>query len=207
MFNENRISPTIAMLGLHVVAHAAFDGHVRYQTMHVFGVDARAVAGVGIAVRVAAFAVKQIEKFVAVLDHGCSPLCLWSCACRVFLRAAHSGQLLVIAQREQALAFEVQRARQAVTETPHHFADLLLVPEGQAAVELAQMVARIAHQAPQCEPRRGAGGRIETLHDSGADIAERCVLQSCQYGQQTPAVIGRIGMFRVEIGFHVLISC
>lgn len=72
VFDEEGMGRGIAHGRLHVVAHAAFESHIGDQTVHVFRIDARRIAGVRVAVGVAVLAVEHEQEFVAVGDdaHG-----------------------------------------------------------------------------------------------------------------------------------------
>jgi hypothetical protein len=70
MRDEDGIGCRVVEGGLNVIAHSPLDRDIRDETMHVLGIDARAVAGIGVAVGVSVLAVEEVKELVAVLDGG-----------------------------------------------------------------------------------------------------------------------------------------
>ena len=91
MLDKDGIRRLIVEAGLDVVANTPLDGNVGHQPMHVFGVDARRVAGVGVAIRIAALAIEEVEELVAVLDRSHAAPALSSVLPLDFLPALRSA--------------------------------------------------------------------------------------------------------------------
>ena len=215
VLHEDGVGHLVVAGDLDVVADAALDRHIRDQTQHGLRIQARSVAGVRVAIGVAVLAIEEEEELVAVADrlrHRRSPGSRYgvSGAARgggILPRAgAVEGDLLVVAEGEEALLFESQGAGHVVPDAAPGVGDPSFVPAGEAAVELVEMELGGAREAAQHQGGRGAGGGVVALDDAGADIAEGAVLQGGEHGHEPAAVVGGLGVVFVEIGVHEWIS-
>src|SRR4051794_25359780 len=90
---------------------------------------------------------------------------------------AVEGDLLVVAEGEEALLLELEGAGDAVMNASPDVCDPPFVPAGEATIQLGEMELGRPHQAAEDEGGSGAGGGVIALNDAGSDIAQSAELQ------------------------------
>src|SRR5437773_20819 len=106
------------------------------------------------------------SKFGAMMDRagllGRGRLELWFGGTRLFLAAPQAGLLVVVTQREKSLLRQGERAGESVRRI-QQVEDLLDLDRVERAVELGQVVLRLADQRGEDGGRCRRGGAVEPV--------------------------------------------
>ena len=96
------------------------------------------------------------------------------------------GFLVVVAESETSLLFEIERGRKFVPKSAGNDLKVFRNVYSDTAGRLCQMELRIPEEAPHHQSRGNARARVETFDNAGVNATLGEVLKSIKDREQTP---------------------